>query len=81
MTERRCIFAWTKDEPDDPLYPEYISVNREEDGRITVTVRAPRRPPQSDDNPNPFALAGRAATMTLPDDQAIALAEQIADEF
>lgn len=81
MTERRCIFAWTKNDPDDPLYPEYISINREEDGRITVHVRGPKRVPKTEDNPNPFALAGREATITLPDDEAIALAEQIADEF
>lgn len=80
MTERRCIFAWTKNEPSD-IYPEYISINREEDGRITVHVRGPRRQPKTADNPNPFALAGREATMTLPDDEALRLAETIADEF
>lgn len=67
MTERRCIFAWT-DPRVDGLYPPYISINREEDGRITVHVRGPRREPKTEDNPNPFALAGREATITLPDE-------------
>lgn len=67
---RRCIFAYTK--PDEAYYPEFISVNREEDGRLTVTVRGPRREPGSADNPHSFALPGREATVTLPDGEAAA---------
>lgn len=64
---RRCIFAYTK--PDENYYPEFLSINREEDGRLTVTVRGPRREPNTPDNAQSFALPGREATVTLPDDR------------
>lgn len=77
MTTRRCIFAYTAD---GALYPPFLSINREEDGRLTITVRGPRREPGTPDNPMSFVLAGREATITLPDDQALALENALHSE-
>lgn len=76
---RRCIFAYTK--PDEDYYPEYISINREEDGRITVTVRGPRREPGAPDNAASFALPGREATIALPEAQVIAMFDALDTEL
>lgn len=39
MTTTTNIFAWTEATPPDG-YPAYVSVNRDEQGRHTITVRS-----------------------------------------
>lgn len=37
------IFAFTPNDPDQPIYPGFVSINREDNGDVTVIVRsAPR---------------------------------------
>ena len=58
-------------------YPEFISVNRESDGQITVTVRSPAWVGLTADQ-NPTTDCGVTAKMTLPPDQVAALAAALA---
>lgn len=81
MTERRCIFAYTASTADGSYYPEYVSINRETDGRITIHVRGPRREPGQQGNTFDFPLAGLEGTMTLPDDQLRTLTASLAAEY
>lgn len=74
MPKRLCVFAWTAPNPD---YPEYVSINREDDGRLTITVRGPKRKP-GEDNDAPFDMPGHTTCMTLPEDEVDALAAAIA---
>lgn len=61
---RENIFAWT--DTADATCPQYISVNREEDGRVSVSVRGPPRQVGSILHP------GYTGEMTLPDDKVLA---------
>lgn len=58
-------------------YPEFISVNRESDGQVTVTVRSPATFGMTADQ-NPTTDVGVTAKMTLPRDQVAALSAALA---
>lgn len=60
MNERRNIFAYT---PPDSNYPPYISINREADGSVTVTVRDGSATAYG---VVPYKVAGPTATITVP---------------
>lgn len=79
---RQCLFAYTAPGAD---YPEYVSINREDDGRVTITVRGPKRPPFNPNeaeyegqNKHPFEMSGHGAAMTLPDEEAKELVRALA---
>jgi hypothetical protein len=55
----RNVFAYTAE---GALYPEYISVDRREDGNITVTVRGPKVRQVGDK----YFVPGQTVAMTLP---------------
>jgi hypothetical protein len=57
------IFAYTAPNPD---YPEFVSVNRHDDGKITIAVRGPKMAPGSAGNAHSFDMPGYGATMVLP---------------
>ena len=40
MSERRNLFAFTEVDYRPADYPAFISINEEEDGQVTVTVRS-----------------------------------------
>jgi hypothetical protein len=65
------LFAYTAPGAD---YPEYISINREDDGRITITVRGPKRKPGELGNEHSFDMPGLGGTMTIPADEFVNLA-------
>ncbi len=39
MTDRQCLFAHTEVDSPAGTYPAYISMNRESDGKVTLSVR------------------------------------------
>ena len=61
MPERTNLYAFTEPTPTDG-YPGYVSLNREPDDSVTLTVRSPGHG------------GARAGTITLPEDVAAALA-------
>lgn len=66
------IFAYTSL---DTLYPEYVSINEQDDGSITIDVRGPVTPP---DETHPYGRCGDTVRMTLPRDQLATLVRDIA---
>jgi hypothetical protein len=56
----RNIFAWTAP---GAHYPEFVSINEQDDGSITIDVRGPKRPPDKD---HPYEQCGETVRMTLP---------------
>lgn len=61
------VFAYTENIP---TYPEYLSINRQEDGRLTISVRGPLiKNGIANDKGETFDTSGVTAEMTLPQDQ------------
>ena len=61
---QRNVFAYTADGAD---YPEFISVNRQDDGRLIITVRS-------------AGPDGETAEMALPDDQLVDLGQALIED-
>lgn len=67
MINPQNVFAYTANTPS---YPEYVSVNRTHDGRLTISVRSPLiKDGLANDKGETFDTAGVTAEMTLPHDQ------------
>lgn len=59
---RTNLFAWT--DPD-PSYPQFVSLNREEDGRTTLTVRSPGFWKETKDKPL-LRMVGNEGCAAMP---------------
>jgi len=57
------IFAYTAPGAD---YPEFLSINREDDGRVTVTVRGPSQRVETTEGNWQISMSP-TITMTLPE--------------
>ena len=69
----RNIFAYTSL---DLTYPEYVSVNEQDDGSITIDVRGPVKQPDAE---HPYVQCGDTVRMTLPREQLAVLVGDIAN--
>lgn len=64
------IFAYTAPGSN---YPEFLSINKQDDGTITIDVRSPPSFDVMQSDHPPLAVCGPAVRMPLPRDQVAAL--------
>ena len=67
------IYAYT---PNTNPYPEYVSLNRKDDGTITLTVREPAKPGQYSDKD-----CGATVAVPIPRAELLRLFEALRDEL
>lgn len=72
----RNIFAYTALSHH---YPEYLSVNRADDGTVSITARGPVKP--EGETEFPYDMPGDTVTLVLPEAHVQALLDALCADF